>query len=90
MSQAYSITVFVGPDGRLKFLYDDELQPLLKLGTATVQRASHVEPVPGGWAADLGPSRGPVLGPFPLRSEALAAESEWLARQMAHSTEDIL
>ena len=29
--------------------------------------------------ADMAPSGGPVLGPFPSRAEALAAEAAWLA-----------
>ena len=32
----------------------------------------------GRWSADLAPVCGPSLGPFALRSEALAAEREWL------------
>jgi len=44
-----------------------------------IQRGSHVDPTPDGqWQADLSPTGGPMLGPFPLRSEALAAESQWL------------
>ncbi|MDO8795375.1 MAG: hypothetical protein Q7J25_12220 [Vicinamibacterales bacterium] len=37
---------------------------LLKLGKATVTRASHVEPhqTRAGWIADMLPSDGPVLG----------------------------
>lgn len=30
------------------------------------------------WAADMGPSAGPVLGPFDTRADALAAEVAWL------------
>lgn len=32
----------------------------------------------GPWVADLGPSNGPILGPFALRSTAIAAEVRWL------------
>lgn len=78
-----SHTAFVGSDGLLKFVYDDELQPLLALGSAIVARASHVEPTPQGWTADMGPSGGPVLGPFDLRGAALTAELQWLDRQMS-------
>lgn len=76
-----SHTVTIRTDGSLQFIYDDELAPLLALGQATVTRASHVEPAAGGgWTADMSPVEpGIVLGPFPLRSEALAAEREWLA-----------
>lgn len=30
------------------------------------------------WLADLGISGGPVLGPYPRREQALAAEVDWL------------
>jgi len=52
---------------------------LARLGQLRITRASHVEPdASGRWLADLQPAGGPVLGPFPLRSEALAAEHLWL------------
>lgn len=84
MMSAY--TVYVGADGRLAFVYDDELQPLLELGAAAVRRASQVEPAAGGWTADLGLSGGPVLGPFPLRAAALAAEVNWIEDSFAGKT----
>lgn len=66
-------------DGTLQFIYTDTLQPLCALGTVTIQRASHVEPtIDGQWLADLSPSQGPVLGPFPTRTAALIAETHWL------------
>lgn len=69
--------------GTTRFLYDDGLASLLTQGEATVRRASHVEPAdPGdpsqGWTADMAPSGGPVLGPFPTRQAALDAEAVWL------------
>lgn len=71
--------VWISPEGQLAFLWDDRLQALLSLGEARIRRASHVEPTPDGrWTADLGPSGGPVLGPFRLRQEALEAERRWL------------
>lgn len=76
------LTAFIGPDGRIKFVYDDELEPLLQLGQSAIHRASHVEPTPLGWTADLSPSGGPSLGPFPLRRLALTAEVKWLATQL--------
>lgn len=49
--------------GAAEFVYSDELEPLLREGEATVTRASHVEPTPGGgWLADMSPSGGPVIG----------------------------
>jgi hypothetical protein len=32
----------------------------------------------GQWIADMGPSRGPVLGPFTQRCDAIDAEVMWL------------
>lgn len=77
-----TLTVTIDANGRASMVYDDALVPVLKAlgGEVTVERASHVEPAPGGgWTADMGPSGGPVLGPFPLREQALAAEREWLS-----------
>lgn len=71
--------VVIDVAGALRFVWDDRLQPLCDLGCPSIKRASHVEPSPaGGWSADMAPSGGPVLGPFVLRREALAAEREWL------------
>ena len=71
--------VWISPEGQLEFVWDDRLQGLLGLGRAQIRRASHVEPTPEGeWTADLGPSGGPMLGPFRLRQEALEAERRWL------------
>jgi hypothetical protein len=62
-------------DGSLVFIYTDELAFLLEEGESEVTRASHVEPTPGGgWTADMSPVGRPVLGPFPLRQDALDAE----------------
>lgn len=71
--------VIVGPDGRARFIYSDDLAAVTKeLGKATTRRASHVEPSDGGWTADLAPVGGPVLGPYVTRQEALDREVEWL------------
>jgi hypothetical protein len=68
----------VHPEGTVRCLYDETLD-LSQLGPVSIRRASHVEPTQQGqWQADLSPVDGPVLGPFPLRSEALTAEVEWL------------
>jgi hypothetical protein len=70
----------VGADGSVKCIYDEALD-LRALGKLQITRASHVEPdAEGCWFADMGPSGGPVLGPFGNRSEALAAERGWLQR----------
>jgi hypothetical protein len=68
----------IGPAGRVLALYGEDLD-LSSLGRLSIARASHVEPTPDGrWTADMRPMIGPVLGPFALRSEALAAEHAWL------------
>jgi hypothetical protein len=68
----------VGVDGGVRCIYDESLD-LRALGKLQITRASHVEPEREGfWWADMGPSGGPVLGPYVSRSEALAAERGWL------------
>ena len=70
--------LLVRPDGSMRCVYGEELD-LAALGRLRIVRGSHVEPTDDGcWTADLSPSRGPVLGPFRLRSEAIAAERAWL------------
>lgn len=79
---ASELHVTVKPDGTIAAIHNDALADLYEEGKAEVKRASHVEPVDGGeqvnWVADLSPLNGPKLGPFRLRSDALAAEIEWL------------
>lgn len=73
----------VAPDGSVKAIYDDALAELFAQGEATITRASHVEPHPnGGWIADMSPSGGGILGPFPLRQDALDAERVWLEEKL--------
>ena len=68
----------VSSNGVVRCLYEETLS-LESLGTLRITRASHVEPDSAGkWYADLAPVDGPRLGPFALRSEALAAERDWL------------
>ena len=70
----------VGADGGVRCIYDEALD-LRALGKLQITRASHVEPdLDGNWFADMGPSGGPVLGPYGSRSEALGAERGWLRR----------
>lgn len=78
-----NIELFIEADGTIQAVYDDVLPDLFESeGKTETRRASHVEPVPGGWMADLAPIRGPLLGPFRTRAEALAREVEWLKAQM--------
>ncbi len=64
--------------GTCRCVYSEDFN-LASLGTLQIQRGSHVEPnEEGQWTADLSPVNGPVLGPFPSRSEALRAEVAWL------------
>ena len=78
MSEPTTMELVVGAGGEVRCIYD-ELLDLREIGTLKITRASHVEPDgDGNWWADMGPSGGPVLGPFRSRSEALAAERGWL------------
>jgi hypothetical protein len=76
------ILIAIKPDGTVSFIYDDRLAGLCEEGDAHTTRASHVEPAEGGWTADMSPVNGPVLGPFRLREEALAAEVAWLKEHL--------
>jgi len=70
--------LIISPNGYVHCLYDESLD-LSALGRLTIRRASHVEPTDDGqWTADLSPIDGPVLGPFGLRSDAVAAEVRWI------------
>jgi hypothetical protein len=87
MSEPTEMELVVGSDGGVKCIYGEELD-LRELGKLQITRASHVEPdAEGYWWADMGPSDGPVLGPFKNRTEALAAERKWLASVSARRTE---
>ena len=68
----------VGAGGDVRCIYDEALD-LREIGKLQITRASHVEPDSDGfWWADMGPSGGPVLGPYGSRTKALGAEREWL------------
>jgi hypothetical protein len=76
--------LIVRPDGEVTTLYT-ELLDLAALGALNISRASHVEPDDSGqWFAQI--IDGPRLGPFPKRSEALAAEVAWLTEHRLQST----
>ena len=73
-----AMQLIITPGGQVRCIYA-ELIDLTALGSPAITRASHVEPdQQGRWWADLSPIRGPFLGPFTQRSEALAAEHAWL------------
>ena len=70
--------LLIDPAGRVRCLYGEQVD-LTSFGQLHISRGSHVEPTPKGtWTADLTPVGGPILGPFPTRSQALEAEREWL------------
>lgn len=74
-------SIRISPAGTIEFIYHDALRPLLTAGDAHIRRASHVEPTPESrWTADLTPMRGPILGPYLTRIEALTAETDWLTQ----------
>ena len=75
--------------GSVRCVYNEAIE-LAELGRVAIVRASHVEPdVDGGWWADLAPVRGPRLGPYRHRSDALAAETKWLGEHYLPSPERI-
>jgi hypothetical protein len=72
------MNIVIVPGGDARCVYDEAID-LTALGETKVRRASSVEPdAQGNWWADLSPVKGPVLGPFARRSEALDAETQWL------------
>jgi hypothetical protein len=72
------VELYISNSGTCRSVYDESVD-LRVLGNPTIRRASHVEPTTDGrWTADLRPVHGPALGPFPTRSQALAAEMTWL------------
>jgi hypothetical protein len=72
------LELIINPCGDIRCIYDETLD-LSSLGKIRIERASHVEPTADGqWRADLSPVNGPEFGPYPLRSEALRAELDWL------------
>jgi len=73
-----AMQLVIGLGGAVRCIYGEEID-LTALGSPVISRASHVEPdQQGRWLVDLSPVSGPTLGPFPHRSEALAAEHAWL------------
>jgi len=72
-------TVVIRPSGQVRTVFDDSLD-LRSVGRILIRRGSYVEPTRDGrWTADLSVVDGPVLGPYDKRSDALAAEVDWLS-----------
>ena len=72
--------IVIQTGGTAHCIYSETIR-LSNLGRLSIKRGSHVEPdSEGRWIADLSPVNGPRLGPFENRSQALAAEVEWLAK----------
>jgi len=71
--------LLVERSGRVTCLYDERLD-LTALGPCSVTRASYVEPVGSQWESRI--RGGPVLGPFPRRSDAVAAEVRYLEERL--------
>ncbi len=70
----------------IRCIYSETID-LTALGQPSITRASHCEPDSHGrWWADLSPVSGPRLGPFVLRSDALAAELQWLEQHWLEPT----
>lgn len=72
----------INPDGMVEMLYTEKID-IASIGKIIdIRRASHVEPTAEmQWISDMTVSGGPVLGPYDIRSEALAAEIDWLERE---------
>jgi hypothetical protein len=68
--------------GKVTAIYSDDLADLAgKASRVEIRRASHVEPTSDGqWAATM--NDGTVLGPYRLRSEALAEEVKYLESKL--------
>ena len=70
--------LIIGLGGTVRMIYSELIEPH-EIGDPTIERGSHVEPDQNGfWWADLTPVNGPRLGPYQMRSKAIAAEIAWL------------
>lgn len=76
------IVMAINPDGRVLAVYTEEIDFNALGKVVNIRRASHVEPGPDGWYADMSPMGGGKLGPYEKRSDALAAEVEWLKNNL--------
>ena len=70
--------LIIGLGGVVRMIYSELVEPHA-FGEPAIARGSHVEPDQNGfWWADLTPVNGPRLGPYQMRSKAIAAEIAWL------------
>jgi hypothetical protein len=67
-------------NGKMSFIYDDQLADLISEGDSKIERVSNVEPAEGGWVAFM--NDGTKLGPFKLRQEALDAEIAYIQERL--------
>lgn len=82
--------IIIRTDGAVVFVYDDELRPLLDLGTSQVHRASHVEPERDFdgrmlWSIDFAPIGGQPISGFKRRDEALHTERVMVDKELRRS-----
>ena len=82
-----TVTIIVDPQGTARWINSDQLAVP---PSATIARASHVEPGRDSagnhcWLADMSPVGGPILGPYATRGRALTAELVWLASWLEES-----
>ena len=70
--------LIIGLGGSVRMIYSELIEPHA-WGEPIIERGSNVEPDQNGfWWADLTPVNGPRLGPYHMRSKAIAAEIAWL------------
>lgn len=72
--------ILIRKTGEIEYIYSDELAALSRKEGATIRRVSNVEPSEGGWTAYM--KDGTILGPYKLRSEALAKEVKYLEEKL--------
>ena len=75
-----TVQIRIKNDGA-RFIYTDKMAGFIRRASSegSARRVSHVEPDGDGWTATM--DDGTVLGPYPLRQEALDAEREYLAER---------
>jgi hypothetical protein len=83
-SDDFDAVIKIGPDGSVFGLHQDWMH---ELGKADISRASYVEPTAAGqWQVTVLPCRfvreQEILGTYPARAEALAAERRFFHAKM--------